>query len=76
MAISKQELQALLLESFPNAELHIDDLVGDEDHYSLKIKDKAFNGLALIKQHKMVKDSLQGVLGTKLHALTIKTIPA
>lgn len=73
MAIKKSELEYIILQSFPNATIEITDLAGDEDHYSLSIIDKSFDGLSLIKQHKMVKEALKEVLSTKLHAITIKT---
>ncbi len=73
MAISKIELESIILKSFPEASIEIIDLAGDEDHYSLSIKDKAFVGLPLIKQHRMVKEALADVLVSRLHAITIKT---
>lgn len=73
MAISKTELQSIILKSFPEASIEIVDLAGDEDHYSLHIKDKAFHGISLINQHKLVKEALKEVLHTRLHAITIKT---
>ena len=73
MAISKTELESIILKSFPEATIEIIDLAGDEDHYSLAIRDDAFAGLPLIKQHRMVKDVLAEVLQARLHAITIKT---
>lgn len=73
MPISKSELESILIHSFPAAIIEIVDLAGDEDHYSLIITDPSFEGLPLIKQHKMVKNALADVLHTKLHAITIKT---
>ncbi|MEY3196935.1 MAG: hypothetical protein RLZZ59_303 [Pseudomonadota bacterium] len=73
MAISASELKSIILESFPGATVEIKDLAGDENHYSLFIQHKSFTGLPLIKQHRMVKDSLKELLETKLHAITIKT---
>ncbi|MDX1917372.1 MAG: BolA/IbaG family iron-sulfur metabolism protein [Rickettsiaceae bacterium] len=75
MPIQKQELQRILLQSFPNAEIILEDIAGDEDHYSLIIKDSSFSNLSIMQQHKLVKSSLKDVLDKKLHALTIKTIP-
>lgn len=74
MAISQDQLNDILVKSFPNAKIKIQDLVGDQDHYQLEITDKSFIGIPLIKQHKMVKDALKEVLHTQLHAITIKTI--
>lgn len=73
MAISKTELEQIIKSSFPNATIEVTDLAGDNDHYSLFIKDKAFKDISLIKQHRMVKDALKEALHTKLHAITIKT---
>ena len=73
MSISKSELESIILKSFPEASIEIIDLAGDEDHYSLSIKDSAFVGLPLIKQHRMVKEALADVLVSRLHAITIKT---
>jgi stress-induced morphogen len=76
MAISKEQLEKTILDSFPNAIIKITDLVGDQDHYLLEIADLAFVNLSLINQHRMVKDALADILNTnKLHAITIKTKP-
>ncbi len=78
MAVSQAALEALLLQTFPNAKITLTDLVGDQDHYSLEIEDKSFIGQSLVTQHKMVKNSLATILATnQLHAITIKTrVPA
>ncbi|WP_341790302.1 BolA/IbaG family iron-sulfur metabolism protein [Rickettsia endosymbiont of Polydrusus tereticollis] len=75
MAISIEELEAILRKSFPNSIIKITDLVGDQDHYSLEIADSKFKEFTLINQHKLVKNALGEILNTKLHAITIKTIP-
>jgi stress-induced morphogen len=73
MPISALKLQAILEHNFPNAQIKITDLAGDQDHYSLEIKCASFNNLTLIKQHKLVKDALSEVLKKELHAITVKT---
>ncbi len=75
MAISKKELESILLSSFPKAIMTLEDTVGDQDHYSLTITDEVFNDLSIIHQHKLVKNALTDVLHHKLHSITIKTIP-
>ena len=47
--------------------------MGDNNHYSAKIKSKVFNGLSKIEQHKLVYKSLKGKMGNELHALSIIT---
>lgn len=73
MAIQQSELNDILQQAFPNAQIKITDLAGDGDHYALDIKDDCFKDQLLIKQHRMVKEALKNVLDAKLHAITIKT---
>ena len=73
MSISKENLEELIKESFPDALITIEDLKGDGDHYSATVISKSFQGKSKIDQHKMVYDSLKGKMGNELHALMIKT---
>ncbi|MFM7620988.1 MAG: BolA family protein [Alphaproteobacteria bacterium] len=73
MAITSNELQKKLQQAFPNAQIELVDLVGDSDHYSVKIIDQCFANKSLIQQHKMVNQALKDVLQDQLHALQIKT---
>ncbi|RTK92162.1 MAG: BolA family transcriptional regulator [Rickettsiales bacterium] len=73
MAISETKLNQILTDCFPDAEIKITDLVGDQDHYSLEIKSSQFVGLTIIQQHKLVKKALADVLVSELHAITINT---
>ena len=68
------EIKKMIKDSIPDAEIIIEDLAGDENHYSATIKSKIFNGKSKIEQHKMVYKSLKGKMGNELHALSINTI--
>ena len=74
MSLKLEEIRNLIKESIPDAEITIQDLAGDENHYSATIKSKIFNGKSKIEQHKMVYKSLKGKMGNELHALSINTI--
>ena len=74
MSLKLEEIRNLIKESIPDAEITIQDLAGDENHYSATIKSKIFNGKSKIEQHKMVYKSLKGKMGNELHALLINTI--
>ena len=76
MSLKLEEIRNLIKESIPYAEITIQDLAGDENHYSATIKSKIFNGKSKIEQHKMVYKSLKGKMGNELHALSINTIEA
>ena len=54
MALKLEEIKVLIKESIPDAEITIQDLAGDENHYSATIKSKIFTGKSKIEQHKLV----------------------
>ena len=74
MSLKSEEIKNLIKEAIPDAEVIIQDLAGDENHYSATIKSKIFNGKNKIEQHKMVYKSLKGKMGNELHALSINTM--
>jgi len=74
MALKIEEIKNLIKESLPDAEISIEDLVGDENHYSATIKSKAFVGKSKIEQHKIVYKALKGKMGNELHALALTTM--
>ena len=75
MAMSAQELEGLLREAFADADIKIDDLAGDGDHYRAVIRSNAFAGKSRVAQHQMVYAALKGRMGGELHALALETGP-
>lgn len=73
MAVSYEQLNSLLKEVFHDAEITIQDLAGDGDHYSVIVKSAQFKDKTRVQQHKMVYDALKGAMAAELHALAIKT---
>lgn len=73
MAMQASEIEALLRQAFPDAEIAIDDLAGDGDHYRATVKSEAFQGKSRVAQHQMVYAALQGRMGGALHALALQT---
>jgi stress-induced morphogen len=69
------ELEARLREAFPDAEIAIEDLAGDGDHYRARIVAAAFKGLPRVRQHQLVYEALGGRMGNELHALALQTSP-
>ena len=76
MAMSQDQLKMYLTKAFPNAVIEIKDLAGDNDHFAAMITSSVFQGKTRIQQHKMVFDALEGHMGTRLHALSLKTQPS
>jgi stress-induced morphogen len=75
MAMKVQELEGLLREAFADADIRIDDLAGDGDHYRATIRSDAFAGKTRVAQHQMVYAALKGRMGGQLHALALETGP-
>lgn len=73
MAIEAEKLNQILTEKFPNAQIKIVDLVGDNNHYAVEIISDIFKDKSKIEQHKLVNAALKGILGGELHALQITT---
>lgn len=67
------DLEAELKAAFPDAEIRIDDLAGDNDHYRARIVSSAFTGLSRVRQHQLVYAALKGKVGGELHALALET---
>ena len=73
MAMDLKEIESLIKETLSDANIEIQDLAGDGNHYSATITSSQFAGKSKIEQHKMVYNSLKGKMGNELHALAIKT---
>ncbi|QGZ95621.1 BolA/IbaG family iron-sulfur metabolism protein [Terricaulis silvestris] len=75
MAMSAQDLEGLLRDAFADADIKIDDLAGDGDHYRAVIRSDTFVGKSRVAQHQMVYAALKGRMGGELHALALETGP-
>ena len=77
MAMESGEIVRLIQESIPDADVRIDDLKGDGEHYAAHVLSASFRGKSRIQQHQMVYKALKGRMGDQLHALALKTdVPA
>ncbi|GAB5387375.1 MAG: BolA family transcriptional regulator [Alphaproteobacteria bacterium] len=73
MPMEAGEIERLIREGIPDAEVRIEDLRGDGDHYAAFVTSPAFEGISRVKQHQMVYAALQGRMGGELHALALQT---
>jgi len=73
MAMEAQEIVRLIKDGIPGAEVTIEDLRGDGDHYAAHVVSTAFAGKTRVQQHQMVYQALQGNMGDALHALALQT---
>ena len=73
MAMEAAELEKLIKQGIPDAEVMINDLKGDGDHYAAHVVSAEFEGKSRVQQHQMVYTALQGRMGNELHALALQT---
>ncbi len=73
MAMVASEIEALIRAALPDAQVVIEDLAGDGDHYAAQVVSEAFRGRSRVQQHQMVYAALRGRMGGELHALALQT---
>jgi stress-induced morphogen len=73
MPMNPEEIERLIKARLPDAEVTIQDLAGDGDHYAATVISEAFRGKTRVQQHQLVYESLQGNMGGVLHALALQT---
>ncbi len=73
MAMDRDTLLAHLTDAFPDADITLTDLAGDNDHWQAEIVSPQFEGVPRVRQHQMVYAALKGKMGGELHALALKT---
>lgn len=72
--MSPDEVKRMLEPAFPGAQIEVSDMTGSMDHFDIEIVSPAFEGLTLIKQHRLVQQPLQAALADgRIHAIAIKT---
>jgi stress-induced morphogen len=73
MAMEAAEIERLIKVALPDAQVIIEDLRGDGDHYAALVTSAAFAGKSRVQQHQMVYRALRGQMGSELHALALQT---
>ena len=74
MGLKLEEIKSLIKAAIPDAKITIEDLAGDDNHYSATIRSKVFSGKSKIEQHKLVYKALGNKMGNELHALALNTM--
>ncbi|MDE8348079.1 MAG: BolA family transcriptional regulator [Acidocella sp.] len=73
MAMPASEIEKLIKAALPDAQITIEDLAGDNDHFAATVISEAFRGMPRVRQHQLVYAALQGRMGGELHALALQT---
>ena len=73
MPMAANEIERLIREAIPDAQIEITDLRGDGDHYAARVVSATFAGMPRVRQHQRVYEALGGRMGTELHGLKLTT---
>lgn len=74
MGMKGSEIEKFIKDAFPDAEIEMKDLAGDDNHWAATVKSAAFKGKSRVAQHQMVYAALKGNMGGVLHALQLQTV--
>lgn len=73
MPMAASEIETLIKDAFPDADVTMTALADDNDHWAATVVSSAFKGKSRVQQHQMVYAALQGRMGGVLHALSLTT---
>lgn len=73
MPMRASDIERLIREHIPDAQVTIRDLAGDGDHYAATVIAESFRGKSRVQQHQLVYAALKGEMGGALHALALTT---
>lgn len=73
MPMTADEITRRIQAALPDAEIVLEDLAGDNDHWKVTVTSSAFTGQSRVAQHRMVNAAFGTDLGTTLHALAVVT---
>lgn len=72
--ITPDQVETLIKQGLPDAQVEVQDLTGGGDHYQVAVVSSAFEGLSLVKQHQLVYQAVQAEMSSEaIHALSLKT---
>ena len=74
MGMKGSEIEAYIKSAFPDADVQMRDLAGDDNHWAATVASSAFKGKSRVAQHQMVYAALKGNMGGVLHALQLTTV--
>ena len=73
MGMKGEDIERFIKDAFPDADIEMRDLAGDDNHWAATVKSAAFKGKTRVAQHQMVYAALKGNMGGVLHALQLTT---
>jgi stress-induced morphogen len=72
--ITPEEVQRLIANAIPDAQVQVRDMTGGGDHYEALVVSPAFAGKVQVARHRMVYGALQEAMAQRIHALALTTM--
>ncbi len=73
MALTSPEIEDMIKEILPDAQVQVQDMRGDGSQFAAHVVSAQFEGKNRVQQHQMVYKALKGKVGEELHALSLQT---
>ena len=73
MPMDRATLEARLTAAFPDADITLTDLAGDNDHWAAHVVSPSFAGMTRVARHRAVYAAIGDDMGGELHALQLTT---
>jgi acid stress-induced BolA-like protein IbaG/YrbA len=70
----KEEIRPIILAALPDAHVVVEDPNNDGHHFQALVVSPEFDGLTLVKQHRLVMTPLREAFKEKVHALALRTM--
>ena len=69
----EKKIKDILKNKIKDSKVFIQDMNGNQDHFSVMVISSKFENLSIINQHKIIYDALGIMITNEIHALQIKT---
>ncbi|MGP0060597.1 MAG: BolA/IbaG family iron-sulfur metabolism protein [Beijerinckiaceae bacterium] len=73
MPMPATEIERMIKDAIPDAQIQITALADDNDHYAAVVISSEFAGKSKLQQHQLVYKALGASMGGALHALQLQT---
>jgi acid stress-induced BolA-like protein IbaG/YrbA len=73
VAITPDEIRALIMQALPGAEVSVSDTTGTGDHYAATVVSSAFAGKGPVDRHRLIYAALGDAMRGPIHALALET---
>lgn len=68
------QIESTILAAIPDATVYVKNPYDDGEHFEAIVVSPSFEGMPLVKQHKLVMAPLKEAFATSVHALALKTM--